>query len=106
MVTTGADDFEQRKAPLGGRLVAVISYRSGDKFVSRVDNIDPATVIARGEGRSRAEAEKAALAIAQRRLAQHKHGHDTLTELHTRVASLDKRLSEPPPPPAPPSLKS
>ena len=98
MATPSKDDFEQRKAPLAGRVVAVTSYRAGDKFVSRVDKLDPATAIARGEGQSRAEAEKAALADARRRLERSKQLDDTLAELHTRVASLDKRLSEPPPP--------
>jgi hypothetical protein len=98
MATSSKDDFEQRKAALAGRVVAVTSYRAGDKFVSRVDKLDPATAIARGEGHSRAAAEKAALADAQRRLERSKQLDETLTELHTRVASLDKRLSEPPPP--------
>jgi len=104
-MATGEIDLKLRKAPVGGRVVSVVSYRQGDKFVCRVDNIDPVTVIARGEGPSRAEAEKAAITVAQQRLLQNKHGHDTLTELHTRVASLNKRLSEPPPPP-PPFTKS
>ena len=75
-----------------------MSFRQGDKFVCRIDNIDPVTVIARGEGRSRAQAERAALVVAQRRLARNRYLHDTLTELHTSVASLDKRLSDLPPP--------
>src|SRR5438445_6951313 len=92
------EELKLRKAPVGGRVVTVVSYRQGDKYLCRVDNIDPVTVIARGEGRSRAQAERAALIVAQHRLSRNKHVHDTLTELHTRVASLDKRLSEPPPP--------
>ncbi len=97
-MATSGEELKLRKAPVGGRVVAVVSYRQGDKYVCRVDNIDPMTVIARGEGRSRAQAERAALIVAQRRLTRNKHLHDTLTELHTRVASLDKRLSESPPP--------
>jgi hypothetical protein len=92
------EGFEQRRALLQGRVVTLLSYRAGDRFVARVDNLDPATVIARGEGHSRAEAESAVLAVARHRLERNKQLHDTLTELHTRVASLDKRLSEPPPP--------
>ena len=97
---TGEIDVKRRKAPVGGRVVTVVSYREGDGYHCRVDNIDPITVIARGEGSSRSAAEKAALTVAQNRLARNRHVHDTMTELHTRVASLDKRLSEPPRPSA------
>jgi hypothetical protein len=90
------EEVEQRQEPLDGRQVGVVSFRYGDKFVCRVDNIDPGTVVARGEGRTRGEAERAALALAKQRFARSKHLQDTLTELHTRVASLNKRLSDPP----------
>src|SRR5947207_10998166 len=97
-MATIVEELKLRRAPVGGRMVAVVSFRQGDKFVCRIDNIDPVTVIARGEGRSRAQAERAALVVAQRRLARNRYLHDTLTELHTSVASLDKRLSDLPPP--------
>jgi hypothetical protein len=97
-MATIVEELKLRRAPVGGRMVAVVSFRQGDKFLCRIDNIDPVTVIARGEGRSRAQAERAALVIAQRRLARNRYLHDTLTELHTSVASLDKRLSDLPPP--------
>jgi len=92
------EEVEQRLEQIDEHQVGVVSFRAADKFVCRVDNIDPGTVIARGEGRTRIEAERAALAVATQRFARSKHLQDTLTELHTRVASLDKRLSEPPPP--------
>src|SRR5438445_12174311 len=91
------EELKLRKAPVGGRVVAVVSYRQGDKFLCRVDNIDPVTVIARGEGRSRAQGERAALVVAQRRLAKRRHQHDTLNELHTQVPSPCKHLSDVPP---------
>jgi hypothetical protein len=91
------EDVEQRQQKLHGYPVGVVSFRSGDKFVCRVDNVDPGAVIARGEGRTRAEAERAALSQLERRFARSKQLRDTLSELHTSVASLDKRLSEPPP---------
>lgn len=93
------EEIEQRQESLDERQVSVVSFRHGDKFVCRVDNIDPGTVIARSEGRTRGEAERTALALAKQRFARSKHLHDTLTELHTSVASLDRRLSEPPPTP-------
>jgi hypothetical protein len=37
------------------------------------------------------------LAAARARMENSRKLHDTLTELRTRVAALDKRLSEPPP---------
>jgi hypothetical protein len=91
------EDVEQRQQKLGDQLLGVVTVRSGDKFVCRIDNVDPGAVIARGEGRTRADAERAALLQVEQRFARSKQLHDTLTELHTRVASLDKRLSEPPP---------
>jgi len=91
------EEVEQRLEKLDSQQVGVVSFRAADKFVCRVDNIDPGTIIARGEGRTRGEAENAALAVAKQRFARSKHLRDTLTELRTSVESLDKRLSEPPP---------
>jgi hypothetical protein len=91
------EEVEQRQHKLGDHLLGVVTFRSGDKYVCRIDNVDPGTVIARGEGRTRADAERVALSQVEQRLARSKQLRDTLTELHTRVASLDKRLSEPPP---------
>ncbi len=99
MADAREEEVEQRNEPLDERQVRVVSFRYGDKFVCRVDNVDPGTVVARGEGRTRGEAERAALLLARQRFARSKHLQDTLTELHTRVASLDRRLSEPPPTP-------
>jgi hypothetical protein len=99
MAVQREEEVEQRHERLDDRQVGVVSFRYGDKFVCRVDNINPGTVIARGEGRTRSEAERAALAIAKQRISRAKHLQDTLNELHTRVASLDKRLSDPPPTP-------
>jgi len=93
------EEVEKRQEQLDDRQVGIVSFRSGDKFVCRVDNVDPGTVVARSEGRTRGEAEKAALALAKKRFARGKHMQDTLTELHKRVASLAKRLKEPPPTP-------
>ena len=91
------EEVEQHQEKLDDHQVGVVSFRYGDKFVCRIDNVDPGAVIARGEGRTRGEAERTALALAKQRFARSKHLHDTLSELHTSVASLDKRLSEPPP---------
>jgi len=91
------EEVEQRLEKLDNHQVGVVSFRAADKFVCRVDNVYPGTIIARGEGRTRGEAERAALAVATQRFARTKQLQDTLSELHTSVASLDKRLSEPPP---------
>jgi hypothetical protein len=93
---TSEVDVMCRKAPVGGRVVAIVSYRDGDRFRCRVDNIDPPTVIARGDGPTRSAAEKAAIEVAQYRLAHNRPLHDAFAELHMRVASLYKRISEPP----------
>jgi hypothetical protein len=97
MAAIREEELERRQLELDDRVVGIVSSRRGDKYVCRVDNVKPGKVIARGEGLTRDEAEQAALALARKRVARSKQLHDTLTELHSSVASLDKRLSEPPP---------
>ncbi|HKQ71796.1 MAG TPA: hypothetical protein VJT73_20775 [Polyangiaceae bacterium] len=89
--------LERRLESVDGRVVGVASYPLGRKFVCTVDNIHPGTVVARADGATRFDAERSALALAEARLARARHLQETLRELRSCVASLDKRLSEPPP---------
>jgi hypothetical protein len=50
--------------------VGVISYRLGDRYHCDVDNVSPGARLARGEGKSREEAEKQALDKAREMLSR------------------------------------
>ena len=65
-----AEDYQRRREELAGWPVGIVSYRLGERFVCEVDNVSPGARIARGEGASREEAERAALDAAGRRLGR------------------------------------
>lgn len=88
---------ERRKQRLEGITVVLSSYPMGSEFVCAVDDCETGMLIARGHGRTRGEAEKLAVSMARSRLRTRRRLGDTLVELRTRVAALDRRLSEPPP---------
>ncbi|MGH7363666.1 MAG: hypothetical protein ACREJ7_10050 [Candidatus Methylomirabilales bacterium] len=50
--------------------ITVTSYRLGDRYYCTVDNVEPGARIARGEGPTRAEAERIAIEKVAARLAQ------------------------------------
>src|SRR5262245_15597669 len=54
----------ERRQVIEGVEVRVTSYQVGKRYACRIDNIDPGTIIGRGRGATRAEAESAALAGA------------------------------------------
>lgn len=49
--------------------VRLISYELGDKYVCKIDNVDPGATIARAEGPNRIFAENAAIEKARRALS-------------------------------------
>ncbi|HEX6142346.1 MAG TPA: hypothetical protein VFZ01_06490 [Geminicoccaceae bacterium] len=65
-----AEEYQRRREELAGWPVGIVSYRLGEHFVCEVDNVTPGARIARGEGGSREEAERAALRDAERRLGR------------------------------------
>ena len=46
---------------VGLRVVGISSYRVGNLFAARIDNVDPGSIIGRGSGATREEAEGIAL---------------------------------------------
>jgi hypothetical protein len=46
-----------------------VSYKLEDRFICEIDNANPGARVARAEGATREEAEAAAMAAAERRLA-------------------------------------
>lgn len=65
-----AEDYQRRSGEIGGWPVGIVSYRIGDRYFCEVDNVSPGARIARAEGASREEAERAALSDAERRLGR------------------------------------
>ena len=65
-----SEEYETRKDSLEGWDVNITSYRVGDTFYCRVDNVSPGATVSRGEGKSREEAEREATAKAGERLAK------------------------------------
>src|SRR5689334_13166960 len=52
-VPTGeGEEQEERRDVLDGWPIRLTSFRSGDRFVCKIDNIDPGTLLSRGEGRT------------------------------------------------------
>ncbi len=96
MVLIPCEGYEERLSTLEGTPIGVVSYPVGDEFVCRVDDIRTGMLIARGSARTRSEAEQSTLVVARSRIATRRRLGETLTELRTRVAALDRRLSEPP----------
>ena len=88
---------QERRDTLDGWPIRLTTYRTGDRFICKIDNIDPGTLMARGEGRTRQDAERAAVTMAIARATNTKRMQATMSELRLRVAELDKRLSDAPP---------
>ena len=65
-----AEAYQRRREELAGWPVGIASYRLGERFVCEIDNVSPGACLARAEGATREEAEGAAMAAAERRLAQ------------------------------------
>src|SRR4051794_36132227 len=92
--TSEGEDREERRDVLDGWPIRLTTFRTGDHFVCKIDNVDPGTLLSRGEGRTRADAERAAITMAIAKATNSKRLHQTLSELRLRVAELDKHLSE------------
>ncbi len=69
-MTLRAEEYTQRREKVGDFEINIVSYRLGDRYHCKVDNVSPGAVVARREGSTRAEAEQAAIAIARERVGQ------------------------------------
>lgn len=65
-----AEAYQRRRQELAGWPVGIVSYRLGERFICEVDNVDPGARVARAEGATREDAERAALTTAERRLGR------------------------------------
>ena len=63
------EDYNERTLELAGWPVRLTSYKLGDKYLCKADNVSPGACIARTEGATKEEAESSALELAEKRLA-------------------------------------
>lgn len=63
------EDYSERRLELAGWPVRIVSYKLGETYHAKADNVSPGAMIARAKAADKAEAEGKALAVAQARLA-------------------------------------
>jgi hypothetical protein len=56
-----AEEYQERKVEIAGWPVNLTSYRLGDVFHCKADNVSPGAALARTTGATREEAEKKAI---------------------------------------------
>ena len=61
MADIRSPEMQHRKTTVGSRVVGITSYRVGNLFAARIDNVDPGSIIGRGSGTTREGAESIAL---------------------------------------------
>lgn len=61
MTDAAGAELRYRRGSLDGVEVGVTSYKIGNRYASRVDNVDPGSIIGRGGGPTREAAESIAL---------------------------------------------
>lgn len=62
------EDYAERRLEIGGWEVNLRTYKIGDVYHSKADNVSPGATIARSSGATREEAEQKAVAKATERL--------------------------------------
>jgi hypothetical protein len=65
-----AEDFQEHKVEVSGWEVNLSSYKLGETWHCKADNVSPGAVLARTTGATRAEAEEKALKHAKELLAR------------------------------------
>jgi hypothetical protein len=63
-------DYKERKITIEGWPVNVTSYKLGDQYYCKIDNVSPGAWLARTQAATREEAEAAALEKAKHLLAK------------------------------------
>jgi len=64
------EEFQERKVEIRGWPVNLTSYRLGEVYHSKADNVSPGAALARTTGATREEAEKKAIERAEQLLAR------------------------------------
>jgi hypothetical protein len=76
-MTMNAEEYTERREKVGAFEINIVTYRLGDTYHCKVDNVSPGAIVARGKGKTREEAEQA-VEVARERVAR------------TRVVSREK----------------
>ncbi len=63
------EDYSERMLELAGWPARIVSYRLGQTYHAKADNVSPGAIVARAQAASKAEAEAQVLAKAEERLA-------------------------------------
>lgn len=66
------EEYQTRREAHAGWTMNIVSYRLGNRFHCSVDDVDPGARLSRGEGATRAEAERQAVTKARRLLERTK----------------------------------
>ena len=64
------EDYSRRQQELAGWAITIETYKLGDVYHCTIANVDPGARFARADGTTREEAERLALAKAERYLSQ------------------------------------
>jgi len=64
------EDYQEHKTEVAGWPVNISSYRLGDVYHAKADNVSPGAALARTTGATREEAEKKVLERAEQLLAR------------------------------------
>lgn len=64
------EEYQERRIEIGGWPVNLTTYRLGNVFHSKADNVSPGAALARTTGATREEAEKKAIERAEQLLAR------------------------------------
>lgn len=64
-----AEEFKREETTLGGWPVGITTYRVGENWICKIDNVSPGAIVARGRGATRDEAVASASARAAPRMA-------------------------------------
>jgi hypothetical protein len=86
--------YERRRANFDGWEVCITSYKLRDRFVCKIDNVDPGATIARGHGATREEAEAGTLERAKLRLGLTRRIRVTREALHVVKESVERLSAE------------
>ena len=69
-MTMRVEEYGERNLQLAGWDVHLTTYKLGDKYHCKADNVSPGAALARTTGSTREEAERAAIARAQELLGR------------------------------------
>lgn len=97
MTTFRAEEFTQRKSTLEGYEVRITGYRLLERYLCKIDNVSPGATIARGEGKTAAEAEEQAVARATQALASTRRlqsARKALTDAHANIEGIRAALKD------------